>query len=91
MIFRKLGFVLCSLTLLGCVAPMGQREAQILANRRLTQFCRTTVCGTPHLLKAQKIKDRWLVDYEATGGLFTVAVDSGGNTDVSVWDKNSPR
>ena len=88
MIFRTLGLVACSLALLGCAAPMGQREAVQRANRRLASFCRDAPCGAPKLVKAQKLKTRWLVDFETQGGLYTVMVDNGGNTEVSVWDKN---
>jgi hypothetical protein len=68
---------------------MGQREAELRANRSLKNFCQQTPCGAVRLLKTQKIKDRWLVDYETQGGLYTVAVSLSGHTDVSVWDKNS--
>jgi hypothetical protein len=70
---------------------MNQREAELRAGRSLRSFCADTTCGTPRLVKAQKIKDRWLVDFETPRGLYTVAVDSGGNTNVSVWDKNVVR
>jgi hypothetical protein len=70
---------------------MGQREAELRASRSLRSFCQQTPCGAPRLLKAQKIKDRWLVDFETQGGLYTVAVGQGGNTDVTVWDKNPAR
>jgi hypothetical protein len=70
---------------------MGQREAELRASRSLRSFCQQSPCGTLRLLKAQKIKDRWLVDFETPGGLYTVAVNRGGNTEVSVWDKNPVR
>ena len=84
-------FILSDLVLAGCAGPMGQREAENRAGRSLAQFCQQTPCGPTHLVKAQKIKNRWLVDFETAGGLYTVAVNSGGNTDVSVWDKNPAR
>ncbi len=83
--------LLCALVLAGCAAPMRQREAESRASQSLRRFCRDKTCGTLHLVKAQKLKNRWLVDFETPVGLYTVAVDSGGNTDVTVWDKNSPR
>jgi hypothetical protein len=70
---------------------MRQREAQSRAGQSLRSFCRDKACGAPHLVRTQKLKDRWLVDFETAGGLYTVAVNPGGSTDVSVWDKNSPR
>jgi hypothetical protein len=77
--------------LAGCAAPLGQREAETRANRSLRNFCQDKACGPARLVKSQKIKNRWLVDFETSGGLYTVAVDKGGNTDISVWDKNPAR
>jgi hypothetical protein len=77
--------------LAACASTMGQREAEQRASRSLNTFCRNTPCGTPHLVRAQKLGSRWLVDFETGIGLYTVAVDRGGNTNVSVWDKNAPR
>jgi hypothetical protein len=70
---------------------MSQREAEIRAGRSLRSFCAGTPCGSPRLVKAEKIKDRWLIDFETPTGLYTVAVNEGGNTNVSVWDKNTAR
>jgi len=82
------GAALIALSVLaGCASPMGQREAQSRAGRSLREFCASTPCGSPRFLRAQKIKDRWLVDFETASGLYTVAVDRGGNTAVSVWDR----
>jgi hypothetical protein len=88
---RGIAFILFTLAVAGCASPMGQREAEQRANRSLRIFCSTTPCGAARLVKTQKIKDRWLVDFETANGLYTVAVDKGGSTDVSVWDKNSTR
>ena len=77
--------------LAGCAAPMSQREAESRASRSLQDFCVAAPCSGAHLLKAQKIKDRWMVDFETPGGLYTVAVDRNGGTNVSVWDKNPAR
>ena len=70
---------------------MSQREAQARASASLRKFCQDAVCGPPRLVKAQKIKDRWLVDFDTPKGLYTVAVDRGGGTNVSVWDKSLAR
>ena len=70
---------------------MGQREAVTRANRSLANFCRQTPCDQPRLRQAQKLKDRWLVDYESQTRLYTVMVDNGGNSQVSLWDKNPSR
>ncbi len=90
MILRYAGLLACGLALLGCAAPMGVREAEIRANRSLKAFCSDTPCGTPKMLRAQKIKNRWMVDFDTAGGIYTVSVDSSGDTQVTVWDKNVP-
>jgi hypothetical protein len=66
---------------------MTQREAETRAGRSLRAFCASASCGSPRFLKTQKIRDRWLVDFETASGLYTVSVDRGGNTNVSIWDK----
>ena len=72
----------------GCAAPMGQREAQTRAATGLMKFCRTKSCGATKLVSAQKLKDRWLVDFDAPANKYAVIVDRGGNTEISVWDKS---
>jgi hypothetical protein len=76
--------------LAGCAAPIRQGEAQMLAAAGLRRFCRDQPCGPTKLVAAQKIKDRWLVDFDAPAGKYTVTVDTGGNTQVSIWSKTSP-
>jgi hypothetical protein len=85
---RAVMLLVCGVALTGCASPMGQREAEVRANRSLTSFCREKACGPAKLIRAQKLKTRWLVDFETPAGLYTVMVDQGGNTQVSVWDKN---
>jgi hypothetical protein len=71
---------------------MRQREAEQRANRSLNSFCRNAACGPARLVKTQRLKNsRWLVDFETPSRLYTVMVDNGGNTEVSVWDKNPSR
>jgi hypothetical protein len=78
------------LALAGCAAPLSQREAVGIANTSLLKFCdRHGGCPQLRLAHAQKIKDRWLIEYDAAANRYGVAVDDDGNTDVSVWDKNS--
>ncbi len=77
--------------LAGCIAPVSQREAQSLASDSLKRFCRDQPCGATHLVAAQKIKQRWLVDFDAPGGKYTVIVEANGNAQVNVWDKNPAR
>lgn len=89
--YRGTAFILCFMVLAGCAAPMGQREAQTRAGRSLREFCSSAPCGPARLVKAQKLKDRWLVDFETATGIYTVAVDRGGETQVSVWDKTLAR
>jgi very-short-patch-repair endonuclease len=73
--------------LAGCFAPMTTREAQDIANTRLTKYCNGR-CGAVTLGRTQKIKDRWLVDFEAPRQKFTVIVENDGNSKVTVWDKS---
>ncbi len=71
---------------------MGTREAENRAGRALAEFCTTTPCGTRKFVRIEKIKDRWMVDFETANGLYTVAVNQRtGATDLSVWDKNPAR
>ena len=88
---RLAALFLSSVILAGCVSPMGQREAESRASQSLRSFCRDKTCGPTRLLKTAKLKNRWLVDFDGPGSLYTVAVDAGGSTNVSVWNKNSPR
>jgi hypothetical protein len=78
---------LAGLTLLGgCFAPMTTREAQEIASHRLTRYCNGH-CGAVKLAGTQKIKNRWLVDFEAPAHKFTVIVENNGNAKVTTWDK----
>ena len=70
----------------GCVAPMTAREAQTVARERLVKYCNAR-CGTVALAHTQKIKNRWLVDFDAPRQKFTVIVEDDGNSKVTVWDK----
>ena len=72
--------------LAGCFAPMTAREAESIANVRLTKYCNGN-CGAVTLARTQKIKDRWLVDFEAPRHKFTVIVENDGNSKVTTWDK----
>jgi very-short-patch-repair endonuclease len=40
------------------------------------------------MARTQKIKDRWLVDFEAPQEKFTVIVENDGNSKVTAWDKS---
>ena len=65
--FPGAALILSVLVLAGCAGPMSQREAQARAGRSLRDFCAGTPCGPVHLVKAQKLKDRWLVDFVSVG------------------------
>ena len=81
------GLVTISLALLsGCIAPMTTREAQDIAHTRLTKYCNGR-CGALALGRTQKIKSRWLVDFEAPRQKFTVIVEDNGNARVTAWQK----
>jgi hypothetical protein len=76
--------------LAGCAAPMTTREAQSVAREQLIKYCHGR-CGAFTLARTQKIKDRWLVDFEAPRQTFTVTVEDDGNARVTVWDKATVR
>ena len=78
--------VFCGFFLGGCFAPMTTREAQSIANQRLTKFCNGR-CGDVKMAGTQKIAKRWLVEFEAPRQKFTVIVEDDGNSKVTVWDK----
>ncbi len=81
------GFIIAVVAALGgCIAPMTQREAQDIAHTRLTKYCRGN-CGDLKLAHTQKIKDRYLVDFEAPHQKFTVIVENDGNSKVTTWEK----
>jgi very-short-patch-repair endonuclease len=66
---------------------MTTREAQGIASTRLTQYCNGR-CGAFTLARTQKIKKRWLVDFDGQRQKFTVIVEDDGNSQVTVWDKS---
>jgi hypothetical protein len=81
------GFIVILLAALGgCFAPMTTREAQDIANTRLIRYCNSR-CGALTLAHTQRIKDRWLVDFEAPRQKFTVIVENDGNSKITTWDK----
>jgi hypothetical protein len=86
------GLLLLSIMVLaGCAGPMSQREAVQLAREGLHAFCDGRAdCNASRVMHAQKIKDRWLIEFDAAANTYGVAVHSDGNTDISVWDKPSP-
>jgi very-short-patch-repair endonuclease len=80
-------FLLLTMAALGgCFAPMTTREAQDIAHQRLVKYCNGR-CGALALARTQKIKSRWLVDFEAPRQKFTVIVETDGNAKVTAWQK----
>jgi hypothetical protein len=71
----------------GCFAPVAQREAQNIAQQRVDRYCAGR-CGALTLAHTQKIKSRWLVDFDGPRQKFTVTVEGDGNAKVEVWDKS---
>jgi hypothetical protein len=84
--FRAGGLAIALAALAGCIAPMTTQEAQDIAHARLDKYCNGR-CGTYTLAQTQRIKNRWLVDFEAPRQKFTVIVEDDGNSRVTVWDK----
>jgi hypothetical protein len=83
---RGFSVLVIGLALAGCIAPMTAREAQDIAHTRLDKYCKGR-CGTLAWSNTQKIKNRWLVDFEASRQKFTVIVEGDGNSSVTVWEK----
>ena len=81
-----LSLIAAAAALAGCVSPMSTREAEGIAQSRLDKYCAGR-CGAVTLAHTQKIKDRWLVDFEAPRQKFTVIVENDGNTKVTTWNK----
>ena len=65
---------------------MTTREAQDIASTRLTKYCNGK-CGAVTAGRTQRIKNRWLVDFEAPRQKFTVIVEQDGNARITTWDK----
>ncbi len=74
------------LLLAGCFAPMTTREAQEIAATRIQKYC-AGHCGAVTLAHTQKIKKRWLVDFDGPRQKFTVIVENDGNSRVTTWNK----
>lgn len=70
----------------GCFAPVTTREAQTIAGQRMAQYCGNH-CGAYTLSGTQKIKNRYLVDFDAPRHKFTVTVEGNGNARVDTWNK----
>jgi hypothetical protein len=85
-LFRGLSTLVLCATLAGCIAPMTAREARDIAHTRLDKYCKAS-CGTVAWSNTQKIKKRWLVDFEGQRQKFTVIVEDDGNSSVTVWEK----
>ena len=86
--FRGAAILLTCVSLAGCFAPMSMREAQSVASESLTKYC-AGKCGAVTLGRTQRIKSRYLVDFEAPQQRFTVIVENDGNTKVTAWDKGA--
>ena len=87
--FRGLSILILAAVLSGCIAPMSAREARDIAHTRLDKYCQGR-CGTLAWSNTQKIKKRWLVDFDGRSQRFTVIVENDGNSRVTVWDKGVP-
>jgi hypothetical protein len=83
---RGAAVLLTLIPLAGCFAPMSTREAQSIASQRLERYC-AGKCGAFALGHTQRIKNRWLVDFDSSRQRFTVIVENDGNAKVTAWDK----
>jgi hypothetical protein len=84
--FRGAFILFAASSLAGCFAPMTSREAQTIAHERVVKYCRDR-CGALTLAHTQKLKNRWLVDFDGPRQKFTVAVEDDGNNKLTVWNK----
>lgn len=75
-----------ALALSGCISPMTTGEAQEIASGRIKKYC-AGHCGAVTLAHTQKIKNRWLVDFDGPRQKFTVIVENDGNSKVTTWNK----
>ena len=88
--FRGAFIISTCAVLAGCFAPITTREAQSIASERLTRYCGGK-CGAITLGRTQRIKSRYLVDFEAPQQRFTVIVEDDGNARVTAWDKSKTK
>jgi hypothetical protein len=79
--------LICAAGLGACAGPMSMGEARERAQERMTRYC-AGKCAALRLTGAQKIKDRWLIEFDSAGSKYTVVVDNGGNAQLSIWDKS---
>jgi very-short-patch-repair endonuclease len=79
--------LLTCISLAACFAPLSTREAQSIASERLTKYC-AGKCGAVTLGRTQRIKSRYLVDFDSSRQRFTVIVENDGNAKVTAWDKS---
>jgi hypothetical protein len=76
----------CAGLLAGCMAPLSAVEARDIATVRMTKYCNGH-CDAYGWSDTQRIKDRWLVNFESPAHKFTVIVERNGNAKVTTWDK----
>jgi hypothetical protein len=78
------------IALAACVGPMSQREAQGYAATSIRRYCaETNPCGTLRVVKAQRLGDGWMVDFETPTTTYGVMVHNDGNTQVTAWKKDA--
>ncbi len=87
---RGLFILVTGFAMAGCIAPMSAREARDIAHTRLDRYCRGT-CGALAWSNTQKIKKRWLVDFDGQKQKFTIIVEDDGNSTVTAWDKGAAK
>ncbi len=85
------GLLLFSLIVLtGCASPMSQREAQGYGALSLRDYCAGTApCLAYRLVRAQKLGDGWMLDYESGTTRYGVMVHRNGVAQVTAWAKDA--
>ena len=80
--------VLASLILAGCATVLSQRQALTYATAGLNRFCAETgPCEPRQISGAQRLKQGWLIDFDAPNTRYGVMVHDNRVTEVSVWKK----
>src|ERR1700722_19655244 len=81
----------CCLMLAGCAHVLNQRLALTYATARLNRFCTESgPCEPRKLIGAQRLKQGWLIDFDAASARYGVLVHDNRVTEVSVWKKSVP-
>jgi hypothetical protein len=84
-------FLISFAILAGCTPVLTQRQALNYATARLNRFCTESgPCEPRQISGAQRLKQGWLIDFDAASARYGVMVHDNRVTEVSVWKKSVP-